>query len=267
MIWILAIVCLIGLCAALLLLKGRNKAEAATPSLLADLVLRHPERMLLDIPRFMSTTDETEAYRFLMETEAELSRMGVLQMRRQLVTCIAGVFKAPSKHSTKEMTDFLFNSASKEFREVLRWNKRCEAPLQFLRVLHILIESLESGQDLERNHIAIKDHEKINDTALDELKGEDRDIAKEWHRLFLALYETVYPKEQKHKGKRSAQSRSHKGLNAQERSALGNGVAPPKTLHDPGRAPHLLPFQKVANEVYRDFMERHCKPKTGGASV
>ena len=262
MIWIIAIVALIGACIAVAWFRGRHQVEDDGTISLASRVLRHPERILIDLPQVVSRGGASEGYTLLFEAEAELGHVGALQMRRQLLISFAEVFKAPSKESVKKLTDFLFHTADEEFQKTLLWEERCRAPVRFLRLLHAMIESVESGRPMENTERLIpkprqrgksKRRKRGDEIALDTLNGKDRDVGYEWRRLFLALSEVVSPEPPPGRSKPSRESR------AQQMSAVSNGTsgsapALPTTLVDPGRAPHLGAFQKVAREVCAQYV-------------
>lgn len=263
MIWILAIVGLIGVGIIVAWFRGRRQTEE--PISLASRVLRHPERVLIDIPQVVSSGDAAEGCKLLLEAEAELGHVGALHMRRQLLTRFAEVFQAPSRDSVKGLTDFLFHTADQEFQDILSWERRCAAPMRFLRLLHAMIESVESERLSENTKRLIpKNRLRLNDVALKRLKGNDRDIAKEWFLLFLGLSEVISPEKANEKSKSSKKSRS------KQAGGLGKGTSaadPPKRLADPNTAPHLRAFQRVAGEVSVQYINLTLRDTPGKSDL
>jgi hypothetical protein len=170
----------------------------------------------------------TEGYNFLLETEAELASTGELGVRRRFLNHFAGVVREPSMSQLKELTDFLFHLAPEEFRMTLLWDGRCGAAMRFLELLHDFIESIDKGRRLDnirRDFRKIKKKRRSKRVSQEsELQGKDKDIAQEWAELNDALYEAI--------------------------------MSPHRTKSkisqiDKGKVPHLIPFQKVADEVYK----------------
>jgi hypothetical protein len=172
-----------------------------TPAVLANKVLRNPERLLLDVPLLIeSLPPEQGKHKFLLDTEAELARIGKLQMRRQFILLFADVLKEKSKNSVKELTDFLFSTAPQEFRDTLEWGKRCTGAIEFLRLLSDLIEFLESRQrSVFFNNSKRKRVKQDIDTGLKKLEGTDKEVALEWVRLYRGLLQIIEPDETKDK--------------------------------------------------------------------
>jgi hypothetical protein len=216
-----------------------------TPAVLANNILRYPERLLLDVPQFIASVPDEEKYKFLLDTERELGRIGKLQMRRQFILCFAEVVKEPSKSNVKALTNFLFNVAPKEFREALLCEGKCQGALDFLKLLANLLESLESGRKpQQKGQKDLKKLEEKKENVLKELEGADRDVTKEWYHLLRALCKIVAPKVA---GKKK---RSELGI-----EPPSPGKLPPSSLRNPDKAPHLLFIQGLAKEVYIECLE------------
>jgi|GEM_PF-6593099 len=212
-----------------LVLYSRKKKAISnrTPAALANQVLRYPERILIDVPLYTSTTPELHPYEFLLKTEAELATIGELESRRQFLVRYAEVINEPSKDSIKSLTDFLLRDAPVLFRETLHWDGRCNKAFQFLEFTDDLIESIEKGKSLQglQTHTKNKKGKKLSHKSnRNDLQGEDEIISQEWNRLNQALHRTI------------AALRERKGemrLN----------------LLSEDQVPHLTPFLKAARDV------------------
>lgn len=221
---------LIGFVIAFVLLRYRNEAAAKTPAALANQVLRYPERILLDVPLYIPASMGTEAYNFLLETEAELASTGEQGVRRRFLNHLAEVIREPSKSQLKELTDFLFHVAPEEFRQTLLWDGRCGAAIQFLESLDNFVKSVDEGRrldDIRRDFKKIKKKRKSKMISKEsDLRDGYKDIIQEWIELNHAFYETVMSP-----GKKS------------------------RISHIKGRVSHLIFFQKVADEVYKSIFK------------
>lgn len=232
---------MLGALGMFLILRNRNNGENIAPAFLANRILRHPERMLLELPIYICEVSDKN--RLLTETRAELARMGDLQMRSAFLTSFAQVINEPSKDTMVNFTNFLFNEASNEFRDTLEWEGRCEVSIRFLRLVDTLIISLRDKNYL-RNPKFPKHAERCFDKVEKELKGKDKEVALEWYFLFLGLCKIVIPKVTREGMKKLRE------IELPVQNISKPDFDPSIFLTDSNLVGHLTPFQEVAKKVY-----------------
>lgn len=234
----------IVLLAAVVALRWWRRRNQVQPAFLASQALHRPERLLLDLPRALAHVPAAAQHRYLLDTEAELARVGGIGTRREFFTRVASVAREPSTQTIGELANFLCHQAPNEFRQALEWGGRCEAALLFFRVVDVLDSSRSGGS---REGIPA-DVSRANDRALHELRGTDREVAKEWFRLLTALHSLSSPRRRSKGSKRQQRRRRHGEGRSAKATKGAKGL--PRALTEPEMAPHLQLFQAAARELF-----------------
>ena len=216
-----------------------------TPTVLTNKILRYPERLLLDVPQFLASIPEGERYKFLMDTEHELERTGKLEMRRKFIIHFAAVVREQSKNSVKELTDFLFNAAPGQFREALSIEGKCKGAFRFLKLIDELIGSLENDKrPYHKKKKILQNVERERQEEIEVHQGVDKDVIKEWYKLFRALCKLIAPK---------VEGKKKHNIMGIKPPSKGDKI--PSALREPKEIEYLIPFQKVAREVYIECLK------------
>lgn len=230
--------CLICGVVLLVVLRQQGKTIQRTPVALAKQILRYPERILIDIPVYASSLHGSMSCEFLLETESVLASMGELKMRRQFLIHFAEVVKSPSKDSVKKLTNFLFYVAPETFRDVLRWDGKCDNAVHFLEFMQNLIATVEEGKKLRDFQKVSKKKRRLSPkNSSKKLEGVDAEIMQEWFDLHIAVNKEIA----------SWQAQS---LNV-TREWNGSAQFKSANLINEDKIPHLLPFLIAAREVYK----------------
>ena len=224
----------------LVFLKRIKKNIIATPTNLATKILRNPERILIDVPYYVSILQESTGYDFLLETEIALASIGELQTRRQFLIKFAQVIRSPSLETVNGLTNFLFHIAPQNFRDALRWDGKCDNAMHFLEFMQHLFDALEKGRILKDFQKVSRKKRRHSPKNLSKgLQGVDEKIMGEWFDLHSAVYKAITSWQ--------AQSRSE--------TRKHNGIPhfSSVSLIDEDKVPHLLPFLIASREVCKSI--------------
>lgn len=264
--------------AAMLLLAGavalalsiKRGRRPATPAALANRILRYPERILLEVPGAMARRNTGEQAGFLLQAEAELAGLGGLETRRELLARFADFFQTPSPATLEALNAFVSRGELGEFRQVLSWRGNCQAALGFLSLAGGLATSLEGQRPLKPLHRRyVQQIRRDHDQAMRGLRGDYREIAGQWYRLFQGLHTVVEPQPQRPKRRRK--KKKPKGARkkgaATTRKRLTRETKPPNALTDEEKSPDLLEFQRVARELFIAYRDWRFSDRKAGATA
>jgi hypothetical protein len=240
MYWFLIIV-VFSICVLILILSLRRRKNRIirTPAALSRQILRHPERILIDVPLYTTTAEGIDPFNFLLETESILASIGELESRRQFLALYAELVESPTKDSLKGLTNFLFEEAPTIFKDTLSWDGKCNNAVHFLEYTHRIILFAEKGKSLKGLQESSKKKRKRSPKNLSgELQGTDAKIMHEWNELNSAAHRAI-------------------SIIIENKSCLkknSENVIPLSSLSliEKDRLTHLIPFLIAATDVCRD---------------
>jgi len=238
----LLIIILLGGILVLVRLSPMRKASSVkTSTALANQLLRHPERILIDVPLYSSATKDMNSYDFILRAEAELASIGELESRRQFLIHFAELVKSPSSNSLKELTSFLFQKAPVIFLDALRWDGRCSEALRFLEFTHRLIKFIETGKSLANFKMPSKKGRKRYPKEFpNELQDMDAKIMQEWNEMNKGILRTINVVNKKgYRKKINQNDHMHSEL---------------LRVTEESKVPHLLPLLFATRDVFNQFL-------------
>jgi hypothetical protein len=254
--WIIAIIAAIFIVAASARAFARKKQRPLkAPVDVANSILRYPERILLDVPAALARRIRSDRAEFLRAIEAELGKLGGLEIRRELLLRLADFYESPSSKSIKELNAFITRPEIREFRNVLGWQGHCHAALAFFSLagrLAGILDGERPKQNLSRGFV--KEANENHDKAMKELQGEYRDMEKQWFCLLQGLYKVVESEIP------SAKRKKKKGGGTKTAGAFSKKLTretdPPKALIEESKAVGLAEFQEVSRTLFISYRDR-----------
>jgi hypothetical protein len=224
------------------LLSRRRGTTGTDPDSLANSMVRSPERMLLVLPAVLRSVPAEDQHRFLQHILCALSRIGEFQVRRKFLALFAEVVRRPSRESARQFTAFLFSDCPAEFRDALNGDGKCASAMEFLKVAHYMITSLEKNRYVrERKSLPTLDELPEIENACDSLPDEtERQMACEWYILLEKLHKALPDK-------------IRRGNRDRRRQPQGRGFAQAARSRKRGdeikHARHLPWFDSIADEL------------------